>query len=197
MSQAFEVRPARVADAPAISEIYCDTLGPGYTSPAVVAEELTSGPRAAYFVAEANGAVEGAANAVWVPRQEMLDIGNVGFAYVQEELLQLGAGTQRFGLLENVGVRAGHKGRGMGSALVEARLRWLEDQGVGFAYSFAWKTPEGSPAEPLLLAAGFQRIRELADFYLEDGLVNGYACPYHGAECHCSAVLLTRPLPRA
>jgi GNAT superfamily N-acetyltransferase len=194
---AYRIRPAVVADAPAISEIYCDTLGPGYTSPAVVAEELTSGPRAAYFVAEANGAVEGAANAVWLPRSEMLEVGNVGFGWVQEELLRLGAGTQRFGLLENVGVRAGRRGQGMGGALVEARLRWMEEQRVGFAYSFAWKTPEGSPAEPLLLAAGFQRVRELADFYLEDGLANGYACPFHGAECHCSAVLFTRLLPRA
>jgi GNAT superfamily N-acetyltransferase len=196
VSAAFRIRPARVADAEAISEIYCDALGAGYTSPAVVAEELTAGPRGAYFVAEAGGAVVGAANAVWIPRQEMLEVGNVGFGYVQEQLLQLG-GTQRFGLLENVGVRPAARGQGAGSALVAARLDWLEEQGVGFAYSFAWKTPQGSPAEPLLLAAGFQRIRELADFYLEDGIVNGYACPYHGAECHCSAVLFVRPLPRA
>jgi GNAT superfamily N-acetyltransferase len=193
---AVQIRPARVADAAAISELYCDTLGPGYTSPAVVAEELTASPRAAYFVAEAGGTVVGAANAVWIPRQDMLEVGNVGFGYVQEELLRLGGGTQRFGLLENVGVRSPSRGRGIGGALVEVRLRWLEEQGSGFAYSFAWKTPNGSPAEPLLLTAGFRRVRELADFYLEDGLVNGYACPYHGARCRCSAVLLARTLPR-
>src|SRR5205823_5527406 len=77
VSEPFRIRPARVADAEAISEIYCDTLGPGYTSPAVVAEELAAGPRGAYFVAEAGGAVVGAANAVWIPRQEMLEVGNV------------------------------------------------------------------------------------------------------------------------
>jgi GNAT superfamily N-acetyltransferase len=136
--------------------------------------------------------VVGAANAIWLPRDEVPDVGVIGFAHVQQEILALGGAARRFGLLENVAVRPEHRGRGVGSALVEARLGWFRRESVGFAYSFAWKTPRGCPSEGVLARTGFRRIRELPDFYLEDGLANGYACPFCGVRCHCSAILFVR-----
>jgi GNAT superfamily N-acetyltransferase len=127
-----------------------------------------------------------------VPREEVLEIGVVGFAEVQREILGLGGEAECFGLLENVVVRSELRGQGVGSTLVEARLDWFRREGVTFAYSFAWKTPMGAPSEGVLLRNGFRKVRELRDFYLEDGLANGYACPFCGARCHCSAILFVR-----
>lgn len=192
MPLAATIRAARPGDAGAVADIYCATLGSGYTTAHAVREEIAGRTRNIYVVAEAGGQVVGAANAMWVERPEVLDLGAVGFHDVQREVLELGRDSLRFGLLENVGVLPEHRGRGIGLALLEARLEWLRGQQVGAAYSFAWRTPVGCPAGPLLERAGFQRIRELPDFYLEDGLANGYGCPYCGRECHCSAVLYFR-----
>jgi GNAT superfamily N-acetyltransferase len=183
-----------VADAPAIAAIYCATLGPGYTTADAIAQDVAGRTRCLYVVAEVDGAVVGAANALWVERPEVLELGAVGFHDVQREVLELGRGALRFGLLENVGVLPGHRGRGLGADLLDRRLDWLRGQHVGAAYSFAWRSTAGCPAGPLLERAGFARVRELADFYLEDGLANGYGCPYCGAECHCSAILYFRRL---
>ncbi|MFZ0217088.1 MAG: GNAT family N-acetyltransferase [Candidatus Dormiibacterota bacterium] len=217
MTAAPTVRPARVADAAAISRIYCETLGAGYTTPDAIAREiaeatrLRSRSRSCWYVAErpAGGhgpfapptvaprsmqGVVGAANAVWVPRASVSELGMPGFQDVQQQLLALAPGAARFGLLENVGVLTAHRGLGIGGALTSARLAWLRGLGVSFAYSFAWHTPAGCAAEPALRRAGFQFVRELPDFYLEDGLTNGYACPWCGPACHCSARLFVLAL---
>lgn len=188
------VRAARAGDAAAIADIYIATLGPDYTTPDSVRDDIVGRANCLYVVGEVDGVVVGAANAMWVDRAEVLEIGSVGFHDVQVEVLELGRGAQRFGLLENVGVVPQHRGQGLGQALLQRRLEWLRDQGAGAAYSFAWHTPIGSPAAPLLERAGFNRVRELACFYLRDGLANGYGCPYCGPECHCSAILFFRSL---
>ncbi|MBO0702571.1 MAG: GNAT family N-acetyltransferase, partial [Candidatus Dormibacteraeota bacterium] len=110
------------------------------------------------------------------------------------ELLRLAPRARRFGLLENVAVVPAHRRQGFAAALTRARLEWLREREVEFVYTFAWHTPEGIPAQPTLLRAGFRPLEELPDFYLEDGLRNGYACPWHGARCHCSALLCVREL---
>lgn len=195
MPLAATVRAARPSDAGAIADIYCAALGSGYTTGDAVRDDIVGRTRCVYVVAESGGRVVGAANAMWVERPEVLELGAVGFHDVQREVLELGRDALRFGLLENVGVMPEHRGRGIGFALLEARLEWLRAQQVGAAYSFAWHTPDGCPAGPLLERAGFRRIRELPDFYLEDGLANGYGCPYCGRECHCSAILYFRKWP--
>jgi GNAT superfamily N-acetyltransferase len=138
--------------------------------------------------------VVGAANALWVTREELPALGMPGFEDVPPQLLTLAPKAARFGLLENLGVLPAHRGGGIGTALTQARLRWFATQEVGFAYSFAWHTPAGCPAESTLRRAGFRFVRELPDFYLEDGLANGYACPWCGPACHCSARLFVREL---
>jgi GNAT superfamily N-acetyltransferase len=193
----FRIRTARDDDAEAIATLYNGSLGSGYATPEGIAADVRDCARCAFYVAElqgseAMGEVVGAANAVWVAREEVLSIGVAGFLDVQEEILALGGEARRFGLLENVAVRPDLRGHGVGSALVEARLEWFRRQSVEFAYSFAWKTPQGCPSQGVLLRQGFRRVREMRDFYLEDGLVNGYACPFCGTRCHCSAILFVR-----
>lgn len=189
------VRPARLEDAEAIAAIYSATLGAGYLS----AEEAAANLRdrtghAAWFVAEVGGRVVAAANALWLLRDQLPQSAPPGFEQVAGRLLRLAPAARRFGLLENVGVVPALRHRGLAAALTDARLEWLRGQEVEFVYTFAWHTPEGIPAQPTLERAGFRALEELPDFYLEDGLRNGYACPWHGARCHCSALLCVREL---
>lgn len=189
------VRPARPDDAPAIAKIYSGALGDGYLS----ADEASANVRdrsgrAAWFVAEMDGRVVGAANALWLLRREVPSAAPPGFGEVAGELLRLAPGARRFGLLENVAVVPAYRHQGFAAALTQARLEWLREREVEFVYTFAWHTPEGIPARPTLERAGFRAVEELPDFYLEDGLRNGYACPWHGARCHCSALLCVREL---
>lgn len=189
------IRPARPGDAAAIASIYSSTLGAGYLS----ADEASANVRdrtgrAAWFVAESDGGVVAAANALWLFRRELPRSAPPGFEHVAAELLRLAPRARRFGLLENVGVAPAYRHRGVAAALTEARLEWLRGKEVEFVYTFAWHTPDGIPAGPTLERAGFRALEELPDFYLEDGLRNGYACPWHGARCHCSAVFYVREL---
>jgi GNAT superfamily N-acetyltransferase len=189
------VRPARLDDAAAIADIYTAALGDGY----LTAEEASANlrdrsGRAAWFVADAGGIVVAAANALWISRREMPLAAPPGFEQVAADLLRLAPRARRFGLLENVGVMPAHRRQGFAAALTEARLGWLREQEVELVYTYAWHTPEGIPARPTLDRAGFRAARELPDFYLEDGLRNGYSCPWHGARCHCSALLCVREL---
>lgn len=189
------VRFARPADAAAIANIYSATLGAGYLSPAEASASLRDrDPRTAWFVAETDDQVVAAANALWLDRGELVHAAPPGFEGVGTELLQLAPGVRRFGLLENVAVIPAYRSHGFAAALTEARLEWLRGQEVEFVYTFAWHTPEGIPALPTLERAGFRAVEELPDFYLEDGLRNGYACPWHGARCRCSALLCVREL---
>ncbi len=190
-----EVRPARPADAVAIAAIYSAGLGAGYLSAAEAAANLRDRTaRAAWFAADADGRVVAAANALWLPRHELRHSAPPGFEQVAADLLRLAPRARRFGLLENVAVVPAYRRQGFAAALTEARLEWLRDQEVEFVYTFAWHTPEGIPAGPTLERAGFRAIGELPDFYLEDGLRNGYTCPWHGARCRCSALLCVREL---
>jgi GNAT superfamily N-acetyltransferase len=190
------VRRARPCDAAAIARLYCEALGEGYASPEAMEVELRGAGDGAFFVAASpGGEVVGAADALCIHGSALLDCGVVGFRRVQEEVLHLGGGCARFGLLQNVVVSPEWRCRGLGAALLDARLSWLRQMGAGLAYSFAWRTPQGCPASGLLTRAGFRRVREIPDFYLADGLANGYVCPFCGFACRCAAVLYVRPLP--
>lgn len=189
------VRPARPGDAPAIAEIYSGALGEGYLGANEAAANLRDrSGRTAWFVAEADGRVVAAANALWLLRREVPSAAPPGFERVAGDLLRLALRARRLGLLENVAVVPAYRHRGFAAALTQARLDWLREREVEFVYTFAWHTPEGIPARATLERAGFRAVEELPDFYLEDGLRNGYACPWHGARCHCSALLCVREL---
>lgn len=189
------VRRARPIDAAAIADIYSATLGDGYLDQAEAAASLRDRTApAAWFVAEADGRVVAAADALWLRRRELHQAAPPGFEEVAAELLRMAPRASRFGLLENVGVVPADRHRGFAAALTEARLEWLRREDVEFVYTFAWHTPEGILARPTLERAGFRPLRELPDFYLEDGLRSGYTCPWHGARCHCSALLCVREL---
>lgn len=189
------IRPARPDDAAAIASIYSSTLGAGYLSEEQASANLRDRTgSAAWFVAESDGRVVAAADALWLSRHELTDSVMPGFEHVGAELLRLAPRARRFGLLENIGVLPAYRRRGFAAALTEARLEWLRGKEVEFVYTFAWHTPEGVPALATLERAGFRSLEELPDFFLEDGLRNGYTCPWHGARCHCSALLCAREL---
>lgn len=190
---AITVRPARLADAPAIAAIYALTLYNGCVTTKEIAGELHR-RQGAYFVAEAAGTIIGAGNATYASPRAVLESANVGMRAAQRRILAAAGNVQRIGGLENVGVLPAWRGHGVARLLVQARLAWLREQGAGFAYSWGWKSPQGCHIEKTLLASGFQGIAEVKDFYLQDGLDKEYSCAFCGPVCHCSAILFVTPL---
>ena len=55
-------------------------------------------------------------------------------------------------LLYSIGVRAGHRRRGVGNALVEEMIRWMEDAGV----PEVWVLADNPGAEAFYAACGFE-----------------------------------------
>ena len=193
MPQGFVVRPGTPADAGAIAAIYAQVLYDGCYTKAEVETEMRR-RQGVFFVAEADGQTIGAGNATWASPRSTLDAANIGTRAAQRRILAAASGAGRIGSLDNVGVLPSWRGRGVARALVDARLRWLQSQGVGFVYSWGWKSPEGCHIEKTLRSAGLQALAEVPDFYLQDGLAKAYSCPYCGPICHCSAILFTTPL---
>ncbi len=78
--------------------------------------------------------------------------------------------------------------RGIGSALARAALlrhpeaRWI---------SPAWIDGDRIPADRLLRSLGFLPRERIPDYWLEDSLKRGYACPTCGNPCHCAAMIYT------
>lgn len=68
-------------------------------------------------------------------------------------LLRLPSGEGRELLLYSIGVRTGHRRRGVGTALVEEMLRWTKDSGV----PEVWVLADNPGAEAFYAACGFER----------------------------------------
>ncbi len=67
--------------------------------------------------------------------------------------------TPRFGGIQNVGVAALHRGRGLGAALVAAALQGFVQCGLRRAYLEV--TAENTPAVQLYARLGFRRVKTL------------------------------------
>lgn len=100
----------------------------------------------------------------WVAEEDGHVIGEV-----LSHLLPLPFGSGRELLLYSIGVRDGHRRRGVGTALIETVLGWMREEGV----ELVWLVADNPGAEAFYAACGFEpggegeqgvvMIRKLAD----------------------------------
>ncbi|WP_167837453.1 GNAT family N-acetyltransferase [Halosimplex halophilum] len=82
-------------------------------------------------------------------------------------------------------VREGWEGNGIGSALMDARLRFARSAGVDSAVGTAWLRPHTVDSSALFEKMGFERMDTVEDFYRS--LDDERECPDCGTPCECSA----------
>jgi GNAT superfamily N-acetyltransferase len=115
-----------------------DIAGRTAPEPPMAPEDATaylSDPAVLHWVAEEDGVVVG----------ELLC-----------HVLRLPSRAARELLLYSIGVRASHRRRGVGTALVHEMLRWMEDAGV----PEVWVLADNPGAEAFYAACGFRRGEE-------------------------------------
>jgi predicted N-acetyltransferase YhbS len=113
--------------------------------------EHASGPEEPLPPAEAEAYLRDPATVHWVAEDGGLVIGEL-LCHV----LRLPSGSGRELLLYSIGVRAAHRRRGVGAALVGEMLRWAAAEGIGAV----WVLADNPGAEAFYAACGFARTDE-------------------------------------
>lgn len=104
-------------------------------------------------------------------------------------VLELLSTHRRLGSLEAMAVAPAHRRRGLGLSLVRARLRWFAERGCTAALAVSWISNRPGASAPLFRRAGMSEGPTVPDFYFEDSLLGGWACPVDGKPCRCAATL--------
>lgn len=100
------------------------------------------------------------------------------------------AGAGPVGVMEQVVVSDGCRGRGIGTRLTRARFAWMRDQGARAVISLVWASGEGRPAlsARTLEGLGLRPLDTRPDFWRVPGAPPDY-CPRCGVDCRCAAIL--------
>jgi GNAT superfamily N-acetyltransferase len=76
-------------------------------------------------------------------------------------------GWEKTGLLHIIAVDEDHEGRGLGSELVEARLRWLTAEGVDGIFGVSWHRDDHRDSRELFEKYGFEPVATVESYYAE------------------------------
>jgi ribosomal protein S18 acetylase RimI-like enzyme len=100
----------------------------------------------------------------------------------------------RAGELKASAVTPAARGRGIGTALMEARLDFLRDAGCSYVTVASWvSTDPAHSSLGMLERAGFEAIARIRGYWSK-GSFTEYPCPDCGAACICTAVVMVKKL---
>jgi ribosomal protein S18 acetylase RimI-like enzyme len=167
--------------------VFDEGLGPGYLIAAdlralVAADESEAG----VYVALADGAVAGAALVDRAPVDVVARISaEAGAAgHPRPDLA-----TRRVGRLRTGAVRPPYRRRGIGRALMEARLDRLRATGCTAVVALAWLSGDRDTSVGLLRAHGLERVAEIPGYWQADPPDSGPPCPVCAWPCRCVAAV--------
>lgn len=161
--QDFSIRPSREEDASALYELEQRVFGEdAYSTESF--RRLLADSNIKVFVAIRNGEIQGY-GAVTIQRARETLRGD--FRPLAEAGLLLFPEV-RVGYLKSLAVKddASARRRGIGTALIQKRLNWLERQGIEHVFCYAW--PKGN-FWTLAKRMGFQQIHGWAQKRYNDG----------------------------
>ena len=97
--------------------------------------------------------------------------------------------------MKNSAVDSAYHGKGIGTALLAARLEWLLLKNCNFAVGLTWLHGQTGQSDTLYRAAGFQQVGPIVPgFFLSLSQSTGMGCPYCGFPCLCSAAMFAKEL---
>ncbi len=97
------------------------------------------------------------------------------------------------GWLGSIAVNQQCRRRGIGSALMKACLKRLQNRGAEFVMMTAWKSKNGIHIGSIAETHGFSKRFEFEEFWKEDSLTKHSSCTVCNLPpCRCTAVIYTR-----
>lgn len=83
-----------------------------------------------------------------------------------------------------------YQGQGLGLTLSLERLRWLKQRNCEVIVGVSWVSGKENNSARLFEKVGFQKVKQLDDFFIEGSLKNPFICPTCGKPpCKCPAIL--------
>jgi GNAT superfamily N-acetyltransferase len=175
-----------VGDFELASRVLDDALGQGSFSPSKV-EKLARDPDHHLLGARLQGELVAVASACLVSES--------GHAFYQ----RFGSGAQaltgrRVGSLHASAVLPALRGKGVGSALMRARLALLQQRGCDYVVGISWLSGLAHTSEPVFVKHGFTCLGHSGELFTMLSSEQGFGCPVCGHPYRCSAALYGRPL---
>ncbi len=156
-------------------------LGPAY-SVAWLTSLVADAERAALFVVAEGATVVGTAAVTVSGRRDDIRL--------DRALARLRvAAADRVGLLRTMAVDPLVRGRGIGDALVGARVDYLRAEGCEEAYVASWVWGARQQSLRILERNGFEPLGEVPDYWNQPGDPPS-PCAVCGSVCRCSAVIM-------
>jgi ribosomal protein S18 acetylase RimI-like enzyme len=178
----MEVSPLQPHDATAAAALLNQELGEGLYRPEWLLEDVAS-PTAGVWVAT-DGTIAGVAVA------RLLDPADGDYYRAfGPDAMDLFRG--RVGSYEAFAVAPAHRRRGIGSALTTVSLEWMRERGCTAAVTVSWRSGRDGSSAGLFRRLGMREGPTVEQFYREESLRNGWACPVCGSPCRCAATLFT------
>lgn len=112
----------------------------------------------------------------------------IWFAFDDDEVVGFASVMvfEDYGLLKCSVVKPSHRGKGIGTRLVEERVRYLVENGCPLIRSNAWIVNGICNAEKTLLKNGFAAVEDIKGFY-SDCYDEFNPCFICGSSCECFA----------
>ncbi len=178
-------RPMQRRDIPEVCDIANEQLGKGYVSESQLAEHLLAADASLCICAvdKRTSKVVGFSISKMLDSAEECEAG--------KDLLDLKY-ADKIGYLKTIAVDKEYAGYGVGSQLVDASIKVLVARKATFLVSTAWKHSGIINIGNILERFGFVNKLEVANYWYESSLKEGYSCPQCGNPCYCSCVVYTK-----
>jgi GNAT superfamily N-acetyltransferase len=117
-----------------------------------------------------------------------LDAQQVGFYRVFGDAAQILDG-KRVGALSLSALIPSMRGKGLGSAMMRARLTWLRERDCNYAVGISWLSGLTHTSKGVFERYGFEVLAVSHTFFEAESREHGYGCPACGFPCRCTGLL--------
>lgn len=100
--------------------------------------------------------------------------------------------TTRIGYLKTIAIDKTYAGYGIASSVVKYCIETENKRGINAFISPAWKHGGKINIENVLIQNGFVRNKEIANYWYDASVEEGFMCPQCGNPCHCSCVIFIK-----
>lgn len=114
--------------------------------------------------------------------------------YLQKYDLPLFSQDDKVALIKSIAVQKEHRRHGLATHMTTQAIEDFINMGCNKAFALSWVSnrPDSSPR--MFGKLGFENLVEIKDYWTQDSIQKGYACPVCGHPCHCSAIYYLKTL---
>jgi len=96
----------------------------------------------------------------------------------------------KFGIIKSIAIDKDYRNKGLGIKLMQSCINDFELHFIKEIFCIAWKAGENTNLHHILTKLGFEKNKEILNYWKKDSLKKNYACPECGnPPCLCAAVI--------